>query len=303
MLTMNHAEQPEPLLVPDHYSYSSIKTWYQCEARWLRRYLLGEPDAPSYEAKVGTFVHEVLEQVVSPEVEPEQRSLDNLRAAAHKVWNSDWLADLPGRSEFDFKLKAWTCLSNYAELEPTGSADVTEAELELNAEVEWRGSRIKFLGFVDRVDVANNGAVTIVDYKTGRKPAYMYLESAMRQLMIYADVMRQSDDWTLKAPTTAKLIYLGDGEVARTAITPGYVNEATDWFLEGWLGIRGWLNDKSENLRDKADRALEASATPSRLCGWCSYEHDCEPGQSRPDYLRSSQHRLRPDDIGLRMRT
>ena len=44
-------------------------------------------------------------------------------------------------------------------------------------------------GFVDRLDVAPDGAMRVVDYKTGRSPGTRFMEEALFQMRFYALVL------------------------------------------------------------------------------------------------------------------
>ena len=64
-------------------------------------------------------------------------------------------------------------------------------------------------GFVDRLDVAPNGALRVVDYKTGAVPREAFEGKALFQMKFYALVL-----WRTRGVVAAqlKLLYLKDGD-------------------------------------------------------------------------------------------
>ena len=64
-------------------------------------------------------------------------------------------------------------------------------------------------GYVDRLDVAKNGALRVVDYKTGSMPREAFEAKALFQMKFYALVL-----WRTRGVVASqlKLLYLGDGD-------------------------------------------------------------------------------------------
>lgn len=281
---------------PTHYSYSSIKTWHQCPAKWIRRYLFNEIAQPdTIESLIGQFVHLVLENTI-----PGARSVDQLQHEAKRQWElGEYVSVIEPNQIFMFKHRVWGLLSDYAQLDDPWGRHAVAAEFPLESTVSFRNLRIPFLGYIDRVDQDDTG-VTLVDYKTGRQPALMYHESSMRQLMIYAAAIRDSPDWPYAEPKVAKLIYIGSGEVLWHQITPASIAAAEDWFLEAYLAIQHWAPTAKGQLVRSVDDTASGLAVASRLCGWCGYEPVCLVGRNRPTRLRSPQHRAENTKIGTR---
>ncbi len=65
-------------------------------------------------------------------------------------------------------------------------------------------------GVIDRVDVAPDGAIRVVDYKSSRSPGERFEAKALFQLRFYALVI-----WRIRGviPTELRLVYLGNGEI------------------------------------------------------------------------------------------
>ena len=108
-----------------------------------------------------------------------------------------------------------------------------------------------------RLDIAPDGAVRVVDYKTGRSPGEMFEAKALFQMKFYALVV-----WRTRGivPAMLQLVYLGDGEMLR------YVPDeadllATERKVEAiWRAIR------------RARRPATDNPGRTQLCAWCAYQ-------------------------------
>ena len=127
-------------------------------------------------------------------------------------------------------------------------------------------------GFIDRVDRTADGAIRIVDYKTGRSPGAGFEAKAMFQMRFYALVW-----WRMTGtiPRLLQLMYLGNAEVLR------YEPDESDLLS---------TERKILALRDAIARAADSgefAPSPSRLCDWCSYKALCPAWGGSPPPLPS----------------
>ena len=227
------------------------------------------PEQVSPDAVRGTVVHKVLEDLFdlpAGERTPEQ-ARTMLPGAWRDVLEHEPLlgelfapaADEGGRGlDFDTWLASCeTVLEKYFALEDPRRLEPAERELYVEALLD---SRLLLRGFVDRLDVAPNGMIRVVDYKTGRSPGEMFEAKALFQMKFYALVI-----WRTRGvvPAMLQLVYLGNGEILR------YVPDeddllATERKVEAvWQAIR-----RAEETGDWRPR-------PNRLCGWCSHQAIC----------------------------
>jgi putative RecB family exonuclease len=221
------------------------------------------PEAPSPDAARGTLVHKVLEDLFdlpAPERTPE-RAADMLAPAWDAILEVEpALAEMFGDDGPD--AAAWmascgTVLERYFDLEDPRRLEPAERELYVEALLE---SRLLLRGFVDRIEVTDDGRIRITDYKSGRSPTEGFEAKALFQMRFYALVV-----WRLRGivPSVLQLIYLGNGEIVRYEPDEQDLL-ATERKVEAlWRAIR--LAQETGDWRP----------SPSRLCDWCSFHEYC----------------------------
>ena len=102
-------------------------------------------------------------------------------------------------------------LDRYFTLEDPTRLEPRHRELSVEAVLE---SGLMLRGYIDRLDVAPDGEIRIVDYKTGTAPQEEYEAQALFQMKFYAVVLWRTER---RIPTLLQLIYLGNGEIVRFA--------------------------------------------------------------------------------------
>ncbi|HET7195190.1 MAG TPA: PD-(D/E)XK nuclease family protein, partial [Nocardioides sp.] len=177
---------------------------------------LPEPSSP--DAVRGSLVHKVLEDLYDlPAVD---RTPDQARSLLVPTWQA-LLADEPEIAEMfvpageeGTDVDSWlvTCrevLDRYFTLEDPRQLEPAERELYVETLLD---SRLLLRGFVDRLDIAPDGRIRVVDYKSGRSPTERYEAKALFQMKFYALVI-----WRTRGviPAMLQLIYLGNSEIMR----------------------------------------------------------------------------------------
>lgn len=243
---------------------------------------------PSPAAARGTLVHSVLEHVF--ELPAAERTVD----AAVRLLPERWSALAEERPELVEMIEASDDLDDVTWLE--GAAELVErwfeledpqrlepAERELYVETEIEGLTLR--GIVDRLDVAADGAMRVVDYKTGRSPREGFEAKALFQMKFYALVL-----WRLRGeiPKVLQLVYLGDRQVVR------YVPDEQD--------LRG-MERNVKAVWAAVQRAAETGdwrPRRSRLCGWCDFRDLCPEFGGTPPPLPEGAAllALRPEASG-----
>jgi putative RecB family exonuclease len=235
---------------------------------------------PSPAAARGTLVHEVLEHLFelpaaerTPEaalalLQPRWASLVEERPELATMIEDDETLDEDGWfTAAGALVERWFTLEDPQRLEP--------AERELYVETEVDGLTLR--GYVDRLDIAPDGAMRVVDYKTGKSPREAFEGKALFQMKFYALVL-----WRQRGtiPKQLQLVYLGNGEIVR------YEPDEHDL-----LGLE-------RNVRAVWEAIVRASQTGdwrprvSRLCDWCDFRDLCPEWGGTPPPLPADAGRL-----------
>jgi putative RecB family exonuclease len=241
------------------------------------------PEPPSPDAVRGTLIHKVLEDLFDlprPQRTPERAAGMVEEAWQHLVAEEPGLAemfggdpDLDGADGAD--VAGWLAgcrdvLARYFTLEDPRRLDPAERELYVESLLD---NGLLLRGFVDRLDVAPDGAVRVVDYKTGRSPGEAFEAKAMFQMRFYALVI-----WRARGvvPAMLRLIYLGNAEMV------SYQPDERDLLATERLVTAVW-----EAIR-RAHESGDWRPRRSRLCDWCSFQAYCPEFGGTPPPLPSA---------------
>ena len=269
---MTSAEPESPTFRPRHLSPSSASTFRQCPRRWRLRYIDNLPDPKGEAAVLGTFVHQVLEELLS--LEAADRSIDTARYIARKLWDEiltdeDFiglcLSEIETKS---FMWKAWQLIEKYFSLEDPSEVEVVRAEQKLSAEI----GGVPFYGIVDLTERVSSG-LRVVDYKTGKAPGPKYLEDKLSQVWLYAAALAQEDFDV----SEVRLMYLTSGSIDRPLDSVA-VAGAVDVHRRTW---------------DDLCQAIDSEKFPYRtgpLCNWCPYLDHCPEGAAEAERRYGPRH-------------
>ncbi|MDN5794669.1 MAG: PD-(D/E)XK nuclease family protein [Intrasporangium sp.] len=270
-------------------SPSRASDFMACPMRYRFRVIDRLPSPPTVAAARGTLVHAVLERLFDlPRAERtleaalglvpgqwrrlvlEEPDLADLlvehgggsnSASASRAHSGDWFGGAGAL------LQTWFGLEDPTRLEP--------AERELYVETDLDGLVLR--GYVDRLDLAPDGAMRVVDYKTGRSPSERFEAKALFQMKFYALVLwRQRGE----IPRMLQLVYLGNGEVLRHVPDEQDLAGVERKIRALWAAI------------EHAARTGDWQPSPGRLCDWCEYRAICPAWGGTPPPL--------PDDAATR---
>jgi putative RecB family exonuclease len=234
-----------------------------CPLMYRFRTLDRLPEEPSPDAVRGTVVHKVLEDLF------DLPAADRTPDVAADMLVPSWEALLEAEPEVARMfgdegpdVASWlaSCrevLDRYFTLEDPRRLEPSERELYVETVLD---SKLLLRGFVDRLDVAPDGRVRVVDYKTGRAPAAGFEAKALFQMKFYALVL-----WRTRGvlPSVLQLVYLGNGEILRYEPDEDDLL-ATERKVEAvWRAIV------------ECEETGDWRPSPSKLCGWCSYQAHC----------------------------
>ena len=249
------------------------------------------PSPPSPAAARGTLVHAVLERLFdlpaddrTPEravelLAPEWERLVEEEPELATLLSDDGL-DAPDRTSWFADaaklVDTWFTLEDPTRLEP--------AERELYVEADVGGLTLR--GYVDRLDVAPNGAMRVVDYKTGRVAVGVLrgqgaVPDAVLRAGAVADARRRADDAPAGLPRQPRA----------AALLPRRGRPARHR-AQGQGAVDG----------DRAGRRPPATGarSPSKLCDWCDHRAICPAWGGTPPPLpeRASLLAVDPEETG-----
>lgn len=221
------------------------------------------PEQPSVEQARGTLVHAVLERLF--DLPPAGRT----PTAAGDLVAPQWerlVAEQPelaalfaddAEARAEFLRSATGLLGGYFAVEDPRRLEPTERESLISAVVD---EELLIRGYLDRLDVAPDGALRVVDYKTGGAPREAFEARALFQLKFYALVL-----WRTRGvvPRVLRLLYLKDAEVCDYAPDADELVRFERTVVALWRAI------------EAATAAQDFRPRPSRLCDWCSHQRLC----------------------------
>ena len=235
-----------------------------CALKFRLRTIDRLPEDPSPDALRGTVVHKVLEDLFdlpAPDRTPE-RAEEMLPAAWASVLalEPEQGAAFGGPDDPAFESWLATCrtvLRRYFDIEDPRRLEPADRELYVETLLD---SRLLLRGVIDRIDVAPDGAIRVVDYKTSRSSPPGHEARALFQMRFYALVI-----WRTRGvlPAVLRLIYLGDSTTISYAPDEDDLR-ATERQLEAlWRAVA--------LARETGDWVPQ----PGSHCSWCSFRALC----------------------------
>ena len=253
---------------PTSLSPSRANDFMTCPLLYRLRVIDKLPERPSAAALRGTLTHSALEELFT--VPAEQRTVDTATTLISQHWER-MRGETPEEAAIlaeGLTLDEPTDVANaviapirrlleaYFTLEDPRRVEPHALEMGVATELP---SGLALRGYIDRVDISPTGLVRLVDYKTGRSPGAGFEAKALFQMRFYALLWWRAAD---QIPARLDLLYFGDGQ--RISYEPAEDElRATE--------------RKIMALSDAIARAATHGflATPSALCGWCSFQDAC----------------------------
>lgn len=262
-------EQRKPALSP-----SRASDFKQCPLLYRFRVVDKLPEKPSPVQVRGTLVHTVLERLFA--LPAAERVPERAKSLLVPAW--DELAEAEPELAEVFQQEtlqpnetwlesAGKLIDTYFALEDPRALEPEACELRLETEI---GDGVRLRGFVDRLDVAPNGALRVVDYKTGTAPREIGEMKALFQMKFYAVAL-----WRLRGvvPRQLKLIYLTDGQALTYSPDEAELIRFERTLEAIWKAIL------------KAGKSGDFRPSKSRLCDWCDHQARCPAfGGEPPEY-------------------
>ena len=268
-------------------SPSRAADFKSCALKYRLRMVDRLQESPSPDALRGTVVHKVLEDLF--DLPAPDRTPERAEAMVPAAW--DAVREIEPEVEEAFAEAAadvfdsWldscrSVLSRYFDLEDPRRLEPAERELYVETLLD---SRLLLRGVIDRLDIAPDGAIRVVDYKTARSPGPGFEARALFQMRFYALVL-----WRTRGvlPSVLRLIYLGD------ATTVSYVPDvddlmATERQLEALWRAVSLAHETGEWLPHRGGH-----------CSWCSFQSLCPEFGGTPPPLPTVQSTMRSRRAG-----
>ncbi|WP_025617628.1 RecB family exonuclease [Salinispora cortesiana] len=252
-----------PVTVRASLSPSRAADFKTCPLLYRFRSIDRLPEQPTMEQARGTLIHAVLERLFDlPSAGRTPRAASDLVAPQWErlVTEQPELATLftdDAEARSTFLRSAAGLLQGYFAVEDPRRLEPAERESLISAVVD---EELLIRGYLDRLDVAPDGALRVVDYKTGGAPREAFEARALFQLKFYALVL-----WRTRGvvPRVLRLLYLKDAEVC------DYTPDADELVRFERTVVALW------RAIEAATAAQDFRPRPSRLCDWCSHQPLC----------------------------
>ncbi len=245
------------LELPKHLSASSISTYEQCPLRFRFSRIDRIPE-PTTEAMIlGTFVHEILEEVYR--LEPEERTLAEARRIARELWENKFeeeTSTVKIKNLNDFRWHAWWCVENLFGMEDPPEVKIRGVEDKFSGLIEG----VPLLGYIDRWTEEADGSITVTDYKSGKVSKPQYEGDKIFQIVLYAEMLERLNNIHVD---NAEIMYVKFKETKRYDPTPKRRETVLRLVNQTWEGVQ---------------TGCETGLFPTKtgpLCNWCAYKRIC----------------------------
>ncbi|QPK82069.1 PD-(D/E)XK nuclease family protein [Schaalia sp. ZJ405] len=242
-------------------SASRAKEYERCPLQYRLHVVDRIPEPPTRATTMGTLIHSVLEHLF--DVAPAERTPEHADSLATTTWEQMREKDPSLLTLFDSPQdqESWMdqvrkILKNYFSIEDPQWLQPAAREQLIDA-VTDEGVRIR--GFIDRIDCAPDGALRVVDYKTGKAPSPRFQEEALFQMRFYALLLQL----TRRLPKRLQLVYLKAGQILTLDPTPEAIASFRLQLFDLWTRIE----------RDAQRAHFDPRRNP--LCNWCGVQSMC----------------------------
>jgi putative RecB family exonuclease len=249
------------LTLPRTLTPSKVKAFTNCPLAFRYAVIEHRPEPPAPHAVKGTLVHAALEGLFWNH-EAGRRGEKAAQAELDRAW-TELQTDpeftglgLDAEAAGSFLADARMLVGNYFRLEDPDA--VTAIGVELQVELISDGMRLR--GKIDRLDIGPDGALTVVDYKTGRAPSDRYQRAHMVGVQTYALLCERLLG---RAPVEVRLLHLREPVVLSTVASAQTIRGQAQRTAAVWSAIERAC--VSEDFRPKT----------GPLCNFCHFKPDC----------------------------
>lgn len=253
---------------PNSLSPSRASSFQDCPLQFRFASIQGLPQPPGFHAVKGNVVHRALELLLrlsAPE-RTREAARDAMSSSRHEYEPKyDFVGlNLDDSAAREFWTDCGRLVDAYFDLEDPATLDDVELELRVEAPLGTFSVR----GIVDRLERAPDGGLVITDYKTGRAPRESDVGNKMRQLEMYAYMVRALRG---ELPSRMRLMYLKDKVVLE--------QQPTDTSMK-------FVEKRTIALFEAIERACTSGNFPPRrsgLCNFCNFKQWCPEFGGNPE--------------------
>lgn len=247
--------------LPKSLSPSRLADFQACPRRYQHASIDRIPQPATYATAKGRFVHFVFEQLfLLPPVERTiERARDFVAPAVDAVLSDDVRVDIALDEEMLARLLEETeaIIVNYFAMEDPRT--VTSEGVELRIGVDVNGAPL--YGILDRLDRAEDGSLTIVDYKTGKLPNRNYDSQTFANTELYAALCEAHLG---ERPQRIRLMYVAHAHAIERSVSDLVTRARAESAAKAWQRITRYYDDG------------EFPATPSsNACRFCAFKDLC----------------------------
>ncbi|MDQ2724808.1 MAG: PD-(D/E)XK nuclease family protein [Actinomycetota bacterium] len=248
------------LPLPASLSPSKVSSFKDCGLAFRLSAIEHLPEPPSAPATKGTLVHRALQMLMWEE--PEDRTLpvalDRLDRAAEDVLTGPEYAalELTAEARVEFLADAVSLIRGYFTLEDPTSVRVIGTELKLSVQI---GS-LTLRGIIDRLELDEDGALVVTDYKTGRAPSARVEQGRLGGVHFYAFLCEEVFG---QRPARIQLLHLREPLSISTVPSDQSIKALQSQTRAIWSAVE--LACEREDFRPN----------PGRACSWCGFHAYC----------------------------
>ncbi len=257
------------LPLPARESHSSLATYAACPRRYAFHYVEHVPvEVPHWWFTFGSAVHRAFEAFDRARIRARQEDqlepgLDVLDQAFGEA------VDAAGCEPDDaarYRARSEPVLRAYLEKAAASDAEPVGVELGFGIDIPVADGEqaVRFVGYIDRIDRRPDGAIEVIDHKTGRERSQDDVDRD-RQLTAYAFACARgglrdpASGETLPAPARLGLHFAETGRMVWTTRSADELDA---------FGVR--LATEVEAIRRR-----EFDPKPGNACRWCEYRAVC----------------------------
>ncbi|NNN16281.1 MAG: PD-(D/E)XK nuclease family protein [Acidimicrobiaceae bacterium] len=252
------------LEIPSSLTPSKVNSFKECGYSFKLSVIDKVPQPQNQWAVRGTLAHRTLDRLYF-EVPKGQRSKAVAKGIFEKVWqeaaDNGELDGLNGHSSHtdwleEFRASSLQMVSNDFEVEDPNEITAIGTEILL----EFSEGDMRLRGIIDRLDLNDDGSLTITDYKTGKVPGAAHEKDKLVGVQFYAFLCEKVLG---VRPVSVQLIYLRDAITITAHPTAQTVSALRNQTQAIWRAVVTAC--ERDDFRPRV----------SRLCTYCSYQQMC----------------------------